>query len=175
MKIQFRQLFERSPDAMLIVDRAGQITGANAQAESLFGYARDQLRGESVQTVFPCQSLIPYQGTSGREDLVGHLIRAQEEERCRTAADVHDETVQMISAANLRLHQLRRRLQDPGQLQILDKLGETLSLSLSRLRQLIFDLRPVSLEHGRPATALREILEEMRTGTGIAYPLQDSR
>src|SRR5258708_19202897 len=74
MKIQFRQLFERSPDAMLIVDRAGQITEANAQAESLFGYARDQLRDESVQTVFPCQSLIPYQGTSGREDLVGRHL-----------------------------------------------------------------------------------------------------
>jgi PAS domain S-box-containing protein len=242
MKIQFRQLFERSPDAMLIVDRAGKITEANAQAESLFGYARGQLRGESVQTVFPCQSLIPYQGATGQEDLVGrhlelagrrschsqfpadvtviplqtdqggaiimtirdiseaqraqfvlelgldllksadqdrqallgHLIRAQEEERCRIAADVHDDTVQLLAAANLRLHQLRRRLRDPGQLQILDKLGETLSLSLTRLRQLIFDLRPVSLEHGRPATALREILEEMRTQAGIAYRLEDS-
>src|SRR5260370_1061510 len=128
MEIQFRQLFERSPDAMLVVDRAGQIAEANAQ----------------------------------------------EEERCRIAADVHDDTIQMLTAANLRLYQLRRRLQDPDQLQILDKLGETLSLSLSRLRQLIFDLRPVSLEDGSPVSALREILEEMRAEAAIAYRLEDS-
>src|SRR5258708_32272704 len=74
MEIQFRQLLEPSPDAMRIVDRAGQIAEANAQADPLFGYARAQLRGEFVRTVSPCQSLVPYQGASGREDLVGRHL-----------------------------------------------------------------------------------------------------
>ncbi len=55
MKSRFRQLFESSPDAMVIVDRAGQIRQANAQAELLFGYRPGELRGKDVQRLFPGQ------------------------------------------------------------------------------------------------------------------------
>lgn len=57
MKSRFLQLFERYPGAMVIVDRAGQIHQANSQAEQLFGYTHDKLRGESVRTLFPGQSV----------------------------------------------------------------------------------------------------------------------
>jgi PAS domain S-box-containing protein len=50
MKSRFLQLFEFSPDAMVIVDRSGLIHQANSHAEELFGYGRDQLRGEPVHT-----------------------------------------------------------------------------------------------------------------------------
>ena len=101
--------------------------------------------------------------------LLDHLIRALEQERARIAADIHDDTIQILSAASLRLQQLRHRLQDPDDLQILDKLEETLTLSLSRLRQLIFDLRPSTLEQGSVADAVRAYLEEMRSDIGIDY------
>src|SRR5258708_5741441 len=177
MKSRFLQLFELYPDAMVIVDRAGQIHQANSQAEELFGYEHHKLRGESVQTLFPGQSVtlssgagpgddagsagqhldlvgsssdlrqfpadvnvIPIQterGTSSvmsirditeiqraqfvldlglnfeeaagrdRQDLLDHLIRAQEEERGRIAADIHDDTLQVLAAANLRIQQIR--------------------------------------------------------------------
>ncbi len=109
-----------------------------------------------------------------QQALLGHLIRAQEEERGRIAADIHDDTIQMLAAANLRLQQLRHRLQDPDELGILAKLQETLTLSLSRLRQLIFDLRPPSLQRGSLDTALHALLEQLRTENGIAYRLDDN-
>ena len=47
-EVKFRRLLESVPDAILIVDAAGRITLANAQAERLFGYPREELLGHSV-------------------------------------------------------------------------------------------------------------------------------
>jgi PAS domain S-box-containing protein len=110
-----------------------------------------------------------------REDLLGHLIRAQEEERRRIAAGIHDDTIQMLTAANLALQQLRLRLRDPEHVGILDRLASTLSLSMARLRQLIFDLRPTGMGDGSITAALRAYLEEMRSENGITYQYEDSR
>ncbi|HUB42192.1 MAG TPA: PAS domain-containing sensor histidine kinase [Streptosporangiaceae bacterium] len=242
MKTQFRQFFESSPDALLVVDSVGRIRQANAQAESLFGYRHEQVHGELAQTLFPGQqvtwspptgppeqrrptgrhlelvgrrsdrsqfpadvAVIPIQTAEGPETLVsikdlsdeqraqfalelgldvlqsaerdehallGHLLRALEQERARIAADIHDDTIQILSAANLRLQQLRHRLQAPEDLQVLDKLEETLTLSLGRLRQLIFDLRPSTLEQATVADAVRAYLEEMRSELGIDYRVE---
>jgi PAS domain S-box-containing protein len=241
MKSRFQQLFESSPDPMVAMNRAGQISQANAQAESLFGYGHGQLRGESAKTLFPGQSLtlgrggsrpagqsgrhlelvasrrdltefpadvvvIPLQTDQGmatvltvrdlteaqryqfvlelgldvlesadrdKHALLGHLIRAQEEERARIAADIHDDTIQTLSAASLRLQQLRHRLKNAEELAILDKLEEALAMSQSRLRQLIFDLKPSDLDRGSFVSSLRAYLEQMRSETGIAYQLDD--
>jgi PAS domain S-box-containing protein len=108
-----------------------------------------------------------------RQLLLGHLVRVQEEERKRIAAGIHDDTIQVITAANLRLQQLRHRLQEPAQADILDKLEEALQLSLSRLRQLIFDLRPTSLADGNLVAALRIYLKQMRLESGIVYLIDD--
>jgi PAS domain S-box-containing protein len=120
------------------------------------------------------RSLELLEGTDrDRQALLSHLIHVQEEERRRIAADIHDDTIQVITAAALRLQQLRRRLTDPKDLQVMDRLDETLKLSLSRLRQLIFDLRPSSLEHGSLATALKTLLDRMRAETGTRYKFED--
>ncbi|WP_324786962.1 PAS domain S-box protein [Streptomyces sp. H51] len=120
------------------------------------------------------RSLELLEGTDrDRQALLSHLIYVQEEERRRIAADIHDDTIQVITAAALRLQQLRRRLTDPKDLQVTERLDETLKLSLSRLRQLIFDLRPSSLEHGSLATALKTLLDRMRAETGTHYKFED--
>ena len=108
-----------------------------------------------------------------RQALLRQLIRAREEERLRIAAEIHDDAIQLISAANFRLQQLRLRLRDEAARGILDKLQETLTLSSGHLRQLIFDLRPSGLEGGSLGTALRAYLEHMHAETGIAYQLDD--
>jgi PAS domain S-box-containing protein len=108
-----------------------------------------------------------------RQALLRRLIRTREEERARIAADIHDDVIQVISAASLRAQQLGLQLRDPVARQTLGKLQETLTLSLDRLRRLIFDLRPPELEEGRLGAALRAYLEAMRSDTGIAYQLDD--
>ena len=49
----FEKLFEASPDAIVVTDAEGRITSINSQVERLFGYGREQLVGQSVETLVP--------------------------------------------------------------------------------------------------------------------------
>jgi formate hydrogenlyase transcriptional activator len=49
----FEKLFEFSPDAIVVADHQGKITEVNAQVEKLFGYARAELLGQSIETLVP--------------------------------------------------------------------------------------------------------------------------
>jgi PAS domain S-box-containing protein len=52
-KEAFERLFEASPDALLVTDRNGRIAGANQRAASIFGYAREELMGQSLENLVP--------------------------------------------------------------------------------------------------------------------------
>ena len=49
----FEELLESSPDAIIVTDLEGRITGANAQLEKLFGFYRSELLGQLVETLIP--------------------------------------------------------------------------------------------------------------------------
>lgn len=49
----YRRIFEYTPDALLLIDQAGHILLANAQAEALFGYDRSELIGQAVEMLVP--------------------------------------------------------------------------------------------------------------------------
>jgi PAS domain S-box-containing protein len=50
---RFRRVVESSPNAVVLVNSRGQITLVNAQTEKLFGYTRDALIGQPVETLVP--------------------------------------------------------------------------------------------------------------------------
>lgn len=50
---RFRLVFEASPNAIIVIDRDGEIVLVNSNLEELFGYQRDELIGMPVETLVP--------------------------------------------------------------------------------------------------------------------------
>jgi PAS domain S-box-containing protein len=99
-----------------------------------------------------------------RQHLLGRLVQAQEDERARIAADVHDDSVQALAAVELRLGLLRRQLAEgrPDLEETADTLAGTVRGAIGRLRSLLFDLESPAVESDL-ATALAVAAENAFT------------
>ncbi|HSE09440.1 MAG TPA: PAS domain S-box protein [Nocardioidaceae bacterium] len=103
-----------------------------------------------------------------RQALLRRLVDAQDEERARIAADVHDDPVQALAAVDLRLGLLRKRLGEraPELLAVLEPLQVSVTGATDRLRALLFNLEPPDLQRGLTgalASAAEEIFESTET------------
>jgi PAS domain S-box-containing protein len=108
-----------------------------------------------------------------RRILSRQLVSVSEAERKRIAGDIHDDSIQAITAAGLRLQILRRSLEDEQQLALLADLEETIQLSITRLRHLVFELRPPALDREGLSEALRLYLDETRGESETQFRLDD--
>src|SRR6201996_812600 len=52
-ELKFRKLLEAAPDAMGVVDWQGRIVLVNAQMQTIFGYAREELLGQAMEMLMP--------------------------------------------------------------------------------------------------------------------------
>jgi len=67
---KYRGLLEAAPDAMVVLNQAGEVVLVNVQAERQFGYRRDELLGQKIKNIIP-------QGFSER--LIAHATRGMDE------------------------------------------------------------------------------------------------
>jgi signal transduction histidine kinase len=113
-------------------------------------------------------------GDDQRRRLLASLVTAQEEERRRIASDVHDDSIQVMTAVVMRLGMIRRATADPAMDEDLGKLESTVQEGISRLRQLLFQLRPPSLDREGLVPALREYLGQWADSDGLTYAIKSS-
>jgi len=102
-------------------------------------------------------------GDAQRRLLLARLVRAQEEERQVIANDIHDDSIQIMTAVGMRLSLLRREVSTPEAQEALENAEETVRLAIQRLRRLLFELYPPSLDELGLSAALRDhlrLLEE---------------
>lgn len=113
------------------------------------------------------------QADEERRRLLAYLTRAQEQERSRIASDIHDDSIQAITALGIRLEMLKRALSDPAQLRVLEELEGTVVLSVARLRHLLFHLRPPVLDREGLAPAIRMYLDEVLRDCAFTYGVEN--
>jgi PAS domain S-box-containing protein len=94
-----------------------------------------------------------------RRQLLTQLVAAQEEERLRIAADLHDDPIQQLYAAGLRLGMLEERLTTPDEREAVRRIGGVVDASIGRLRRMLFELQPRSLEAEGLGAALDEYVD----------------
>ena len=97
---------------------------------------------------------------SHRTELLRRLVDAQERERARIAADVHDEPVQALAAVDLRLALLQKQLAEAAPHLVADvvRIHEIITSVNGGLRDLLFELEPIA-----PSAHLTDLLEDAAT------------
>jgi signal transduction histidine kinase len=104
--------------------------------------------------------------------LMTQVALAQEQERQRIAVDIHDDSVQVMTTAALRLHALRSQITDSRMNEMAEELEGTIRLAIGRLRHLMFELIPPSLDHEGLGPALSLYLDRVKDDGGLAYRVE---
>jgi PAS domain S-box-containing protein len=90
-----------------------------------------------------------------RRKLLSKLVAVQEHERQVIASEIHDDSLQKMAAVGLRLDVLRRKLADPEDAEEARRLTELVNKTIDRLRHLMFELWPPTLERNGLEAAVR--------------------
>jgi PAS domain S-box-containing protein len=107
-----------------------------------------------------------------RRELARRLQNAQESERQRIAADLHDDPIQVMSAVDMRL-QMLMGFPDTITTEAIGEVEQEVAASIERLRSLLFELRPTALDRDGLVPALRLYAEHTAKATGWTVEVHD--
>jgi PAS domain S-box-containing protein len=138
-----------------IHDEAVLVRGTNEDPLFWRGVMTDVTRTRRVEDRLRRSLDVLRRTMEDRRQLLLRLEDAQEEERRRIASDIHDDPIQVMSAADIRAQSLARRIEDPELRQEAEELHEVIRSSVERLRHLLFELRPPALDREGLVPALR--------------------
>ena len=74
---QFQQLFDNSPDAVLMLDTGDRVVQANRGFENLFGYAADEVTGQPINKLVIPRGRVMEASASSRKVLRGGVVRKE--------------------------------------------------------------------------------------------------
>jgi signal transduction histidine kinase len=106
-----------------------------------------------------------------RRDILGSLLHAEEDERSRIATELHDDTVQVMTAALLAMDRLAviSRTGDANRVAAaVTHTRAVLEEATERTRRLMFELRPAILHESGLGAALDLLVEQTARETGAS-------
>ena len=112
--------------------------------------------------------------TAERQTFLSRLLDAEDRERARIAADVHDDSVQALVVVGLRLQLLRAELStaSPKVEALLNSVAEQVTTSVTRLRALLFSLEPA--DAGAPISqSIRRHAAQIFDGSEVHWSVDD--
>jgi PAS domain S-box-containing protein len=166
------RLIHRTGDVVWTEHAVSPVIEADSREVAVEGLARDitdRARAErelwrTVQTLRRTEE--------DRRTLLSMLVHAEERERARLAADLHDDAVQALTAALMRLDVLgRNRMADWAEGE-LEGIHASLRHAIERLRSRIFELLPPEIEREGLPACLRQLLNKLATDTGVECSLE---
>jgi len=104
-----------------------------------------------------------------RQALLESMVRAEDEERGRIAAELHDDTIQVMAAALLELDRSDRQLRQGDIAAAREAIAGARSAiadATERTRRLTFELRPQLLEAAGLSAAVRDLAAGLARDTG---------
>lgn len=108
-----------------------------------------------------------------RMRLLGHVVEAAEAERRRIAGDVHDDSIQVMTAHVMALQLIRRRVDDPALAERLRDLEDSGRGAIARLRDLVFELHSPVLEELGLGPAIEALCERTFEGEPVRWSVVD--
>jgi PAS domain S-box-containing protein len=142
---------------------------ANVIITALYG-DDGELRGFGKVTRDMTERRRAEQQLTDRRRLLAHLVEAQERERQRIAWDVHDDTIQAMVAVDMRLQLLSGKLPVEHR-ETVDQLDGAVRTAISRLRNLVFRVRPPGIERQGLRDSLAAYLADTSMVGEIRYSL----
>jgi len=107
-----------------------------------------------------------------RRALLAALVRAQERERRQVAANIHADTLQVFAAVRLKLEELGESIREPRQREAMEQAEQALTAAQDRLRNLLFELWPPSLERSGLRLTIEELLSRLEVDVGVRTELE---
>jgi signal transduction histidine kinase len=181
------------PQALLraVVDpRAGKRTsgstlGAGRLVQERGGNGRELLAKTIVESPLECinckrtqAELADTEDRLRRADderlrLLRRLVAVHEDERRSVAEAIHDDSIQAVAALAIRVSALRRTATDEALRTKLSEIEVSVADAVSRLRRLMFELHPTTLDHSGLALTVEAYLDHLSGDDPVTYGLEN--
>ena len=180
---RFRTMFAAAPTAIMLFDREGRILAANRSAESLFGYAEQELVGK-----LPTALRHPDDVAAGKRP-VRRLVRGERDSYRRFVTKSGSTVIAHLATALVRdadgkpsyligmaedvteQRQLEEQLRQSQKLEAIGRLAGGVAHDFNNMLTAIGGYTALALEHARIGSTLHGDLEEIRKATDRAAML----
>ena len=115
-----------------------------------------------------------HEANAERLRLLRKLVAAHEDERRSIAASIHDDSIQAVSALAMRVSAMRRRVTDQTLRSSLNDIEASVSEAVSRLRRLMFDLHPTTLDRDGLAATVEAHLAQFVGEDSTTYGMDST-